>query len=670
MESLELPIGLAPSEAKKVSIADPAQLSIEDGLLSEQFIDFFTMADEHRKPRETVWDIAWDLYNGRYDWSEKEDWQAKVNIPKVRGVVDKAAGSFRRALIRMKRFYHIESETRLGVEQGFYTMNMLDYWLEQINFVEEFTTGLKGGLITSTLVFKIFWDWYTNSEPRWEQRTRREPVMEFGIKVGEVEVPDEYVTREPKTMGRLGIKAIDPYNFWIGERNGYRIEKATVEFSYLEALAKKGVYSKEAVEKLYQRGQEGLARTKEQARKQERVNTNAASRFNRPVDIYHFWGDLYGEDGRVKARNVLYTMGDKDVVLRKPQSNPLFHGRDPYVVGTPYIVPFSTYNRGIVEDIAGIAQMITNLSCLIIDGAQFDAIQAYEVDTDLVEDAGTKSLKKGIYPGIVIPTKGYENPQMKPVVRTITTGRIPQLAIQVMAMLDREQQLSSSVTNAARGQDIGTETLGEFQSIVGSANEGLDEAARTVEETTLNELLEKSIATVYQYNEDYTLTRLTENFPDTSLAMIDMTPEERYATMLGQFTFKARGVSIMMDKAADLKQLDSFTKFISAIPGAMTRINVDELLENIIIGVGWNPSKILLNPGNQPVMPVAMQGGQPVDPTQIAQQVAQPAPTAGAAATQTPAQIRSGQQGAVMGGATRNPMVNPTAPLPQMPRRG
>ena len=656
MDSLDLPIGLEPAEAKKLSIAEPSQLSISEGLLEEQFRDFFDLADAHRKPREMVWDTAWDLYNGRHDWSEKEDWQAKVNIPKVRGVVDKAAGSFRRALIRMKRFYHIESETRLGVEQGFYTMNMLDYWLEQIGFVEEFTTGLKGGLITSTLVFKVWWDWYTNSEPRWEQRMVKQPLMELGIKVGEIEVPEEFVTRKPKTMGRLGIKALDPYNFWIGERNAYRIEKATVEFSYLEALAKKGVYSKEAVEKLYQRSQDSLERTKEQARKQERVGVSASSKFNKPIDIYHFWGDLYGEDGKVKARNVLYTMGDKDVVLRKPQANPLFHGRDPYVVGTPYIVPFSTYNRGIVEDVAGIVKMITNLSCLIIDGAQFDAIQAYEADTDLIEDAGTKSLKKGIYPGIVVPTKGYENPSGKQVVRSITTGRIPQLAIQVMAMLDREQQLSTSVTNAARGQDIGSETLGEFQSIVGSANEGLDEAARTVEETTLNELLEKSIATVYQYNEDYNLPRLTENFPQTSMAMIDMTPEERYATMLGQFTFKARGVSIMMDKAADLKQLDSFTKFISAIPGAMTRINVDELLENIIIGVGWNPSKILLNPGSQPVMPVAIQSGTSINPAQG--QIPLPAQAGqgpGNPAQLTPAQMVNAQQGATMGGSVRNP---------------
>ena len=662
--SLELPLGVAPSDAKRITIAEPQKLNVEDGLVEEQFQDFFRMADEHRKPRESVWDTAWDLYNGRYDWTGKEDWQAKVNVPKVRGVVDKAAGSFRRALIRMKRFYHIESETRLGIEQVFYTMNLLDYWFDQIGFIEEFTTGLKSGLITSTLVFKVWWDWYTHNEPRWETRLVKQPQTELGINVGTMLVPEDYVTREPKTMGRLGIKAIDPYNFWIGEHNAYRIEKVTVDFSYVEALAKKGVYDKEAVDKLYQRSTDRMSEANEQARKQERVQPDSGNKFRRLVDIYHYWGDLYDEDGHVTARNIMYTMGDKDVVLRKPQENPLFHGSDPYVVGTPYIVPFSTYHRGIVEDISGIVTMMTNLACLIIDGAQFDALQAYEADYELIEDGGTKSLKKGVYPGIVIPTKAFDNTTGKPVVRPIQTGKIPQLAIQVMAMLDREQQLSTSVTNATRGQDIGTDTLGEFQSLVSSANEGLDEAARTVEETTLNELLRKSISTVYQYNEDYQLPRLTENFPQVSMMLLDMTPEERYATMLGQFSFKARGVSIMMDKAADLKQIDAFTKLVSAIPGVMSRINVDELLENIIVGIGWNPSRILLNPGSQPVMPMGVQGGQPV-PMGPGGQLPPPQMTGQQAAQLTPAQIVAGQQGAVQGGARNNPQANPTRQLPQ-----
>ena len=384
-----------------------------------------------------------------------------------------------------------------------------------------------------------------------------------------------------------------------------------------------------------------------------------ASKFNREIDLYYFWGDLYNEDGRIAARNVHYTIGDTDIVLRKPKQNPAFHGQDPYVIGTPYVVPFSTWNRGIVEDVAGIAKQITELSNLIVDGAQFDAMSAFEGDVDLIQDP--KSLAKGLFPGIFIPTKGFENPSNKQVVRTITTGKIPQLALQVRQMLDQEAQLSSSVTNALRGQQVGADTLGEFQSIVSSANANLDDAARTVEETTLNPFLEKSIATIYQYNEDYTLDRLTENFPKTSMSMIDMTPEERYATMVGGYSFKARGVSIMMDKAQDLKQIDSFVKLVSAIPGVMTRINVDELLENIIVGIGWNPSRILLYPGSQPVMPVAVQGGNPMGGPEAPQGI--PPELLGIQGGQggqkmlTPAQQVAGRRGAIEGGSRNNPMA-------------
>jgi hypothetical protein len=656
-DTLQLPLGMEPEEARRVTIAEPAVLSLDDGLVVEQFQDFKRIAEEIRRPRKDVWDDAWNLYNGIYDFSMKENWQSQSNIPKVRGIVDTATASFRRALIRMKRFYHIESETKLGIEKGFYTMNLLDYWLDQVNFIEEFTTGLKAGLITSSLIYKVWWDWVTDTQPHWEEKLIREPILQLGIKVGEQLIPTQVISRTGRTRGVLGFKAVDPYNMWVGPRNSFKIEKATVEFSYLEALAKKGVYSKEAVDRLHQRSQESVDKYQEQLRKKE-GKAVPSSKFNREIDLYYYWGDLYHEDGRIAARNVHYTIGDTDVVLRKPKANPFFHQQDPYVMGTPYVVPFSTWNRGIVEDISGVAHQITELSNLIIDGAQFDAMSAFEGDVDLLQDP--KSLEKGLFPGIFIPTKGFENPTNKSVIRQITTGKIPQLALQVRQMLDQETQLSSSVTNALRGQQIGADTLGEFQSIVSSANASLDDAARTVEETALNPFLDKAISTVYQYNEDYTLERLTENFPKTSIALIDMTPEERYATMVGGYAFKARGVSIMMDKAQDLKQIDSFVKLVSAIPGVMTRINVDELLENIIVGIGWNPSRILLNPGSQPVMPVAIQGGQPmggpgaggIPPELLGIQGGQTGDK-----MLTPAQQVAGRRGATEGGARNNPMA-------------
>lgn len=663
VKSLGLPIGTDAEKAQNLRVSGRERgepVGVEDGLVRDQFGDFFRIAEEIRRPQAAVWTDCWDLYNGVYDWSGKEDWQSRIVIPKVRGVVDKATASFRRALIRMKRFYHIESETKLGVEKGFFTMNLLDYWLEQLNFIEEFSTGLKAGLITSTIAFKIFPDWVEDRRPRLEPRTVTEKLIgpngeDFGETLRQVMELVEGATNR----WRLGFKAVDPFNLWIGPRNGYRIERVTRELSELDNLAAKGIYDREAVEELHTLTTMNVERYAEARRKNESPQ-QFQSRFSRPIELYHFWGDLYNNDGKLIERNVTYTMagavggggdgktGTPTIVLRKPIINPLMTGKDPYVVGTPYIVPFSTYNRGIVTDIAPIVRMMTELSNLIIDGAQFDAMQAYEIDEDLLSNP--RQAKRGVYPGAAFITKGFENPGQKNVVRSITTGKVPQLALNVLNYLDREQQLATSVTNALRGGDTGSNTLGEFQSLTAQANDSLDDAARTVEETVLDEMLEKMAGTVYQYHEDYSLERLQENFPRTANQLATMDPAERFATMMGGFDFRARGVSVFLDKGQDLQKIQSFVQLVSNIPGVMSRINVDELLEHIIIGIGWNPNKILISQGTPGAYPAAIQAGQPV---------AGP----GDPATLTPAQLQSARQGAQLGGSRGNPQANAGMPL-------
>ena len=310
--NLELPFGITPDDAEKVkskTFKRGEKIPIHKDLVREQYTDFYRIADDIRKPRYQKWNECWDLYDGRYDWSGKEDWQAKINIPKVRGVVDKATASFRRALIRMKRFYHIESETRLGIEKGFLTMSLIDYWLDQLNFVEEFSTGLKAGLITSTVIFKIFPRWVTDAMPRFEDQIQpMQEIFELGIKIGEIQLPPvKELVDKPRTKWKLGFNAVDPFNMWIGPRSGYKIEKVTRDFAYIEEMAKQGVYDREAVELLSTRTGQGVDYYAEAVRKGEHPDT-FASKFSRSVDLYHYWGDLYDEKGSILAHNVTYTM--------------------------------------------------------------------------------------------------------------------------------------------------------------------------------------------------------------------------------------------------------------------------------------------------------------------------------------------------------------------------
>ena len=70
--SLEIKDQLTPNEAKDLEpIPDSTNVSLEDTKLF--FESIFQSADQSRKPRQHVWEKAWDLYNGRVDWTGKAD---------------------------------------------------------------------------------------------------------------------------------------------------------------------------------------------------------------------------------------------------------------------------------------------------------------------------------------------------------------------------------------------------------------------------------------------------------------------------------------------------------------------------------------------------------------------------------------------------------------------
>ena len=631
-----------PGEIKGSKPPSPAAIS--DETLKAFFTHVFDKADEARRPRKEVWTRAWDLYNGVYDWTNKASWQSKINISKVRGAVDRAAATFRRALVRMKAFYNIESESKLGYQRGLFTKNLLDYWLDRSEFISEFTTSLKVGLITSTIILKVWWDWVAEPDLEVEVRETQVPRTEFGIEVGTESKRTVMPVPKEKIVGKLGIRAVDPFRFWVVPGMVGCIEETEATLGDLEEMAAKGIYSKEAVAKLVagKTGDKQDERSEAQRKGELEVRPTG---YLATVPLYHYWGDITDEHGHILARNATFTIANKDTILRKARPNPFFHGRSPYIVGTPYVVPFSTYNRGIVEDQIGIAKLITEMSNLIADGAMFDAIKSFEVDMDQLYNA--TEAQTGQYPGKIWRKKGLNMPVDKPLVKAIDVGRIPQEAMAALAYFDREFQAGTAITEYVSGTGAGTrdQTATEVQTKTAQALEGLDDAARTVEETVINKALDVASRTIYQFHEDYTMPRLTENFPQLSFMLRDLTPAERYIVMTGGFDFKARGISVMLDKTQALGKVQQFLEISSHIPGILQRLNVDAVLEEIIMALGWNPQKVLLAPATPTVTSSTGQGptGVPFPPSE----------------GPTPAQAQAAQAGGELGGSQGNPNALP-----------
>ena len=622
------------------------------------FKHVYSAADEARRPREVVWKQAWDLYNGQYDWSGKSVWQSKVNISLVRQAVDRAAATFRRALVRMRNFFGVEAESRVGYQQGLFTRSLLDYWLDRAGFIREFTSALKVGLITSTIIMKVWWEYCWVNDLTLEATEERVPRVEFGLETGYETRTTQKPKRRQKLVGKLGLRAVDPFKFWVvpGSEGRFVIERTDALLADLEEMARKGIYESAAVGRLLPTVSAGNTNEQEEADRKGEMPATNKTHFMKMVALYHYWGDVFDEDGKVLMRDCTFTVagspsGDPIELIRKPRPNPFFHGSAPYVMGTPYVVPFSTYNRGIVEDVAGVATMITELSNLIADGAMFDAIKAFEIDVDQLYSQAEAA--DGVFPGKIFRKKGLSaGPVDKPLVRAIDVGKLPNEALAALSYFDGVFQKGTQVTEFVTGSaGRKSTTATEVSTKTAQALEGLDDAARTVEETVLEPLLDLGAKTIYQFHTDYAMPRLVENFPQASMLMRTLSPAERYILMAADegFRFKARGISVMIDKQQGLEKVGQFLQISAHIPGFLQRLNVDYALEEIVMALGWNPQRALLQPSPQvQVMGQQGQGG------------GSPFPPPGAP---TPAQQMAGEMGAEAGGATGNPQANNNATL-------
>jgi hypothetical protein len=126
--------------------------------------------------------------------------------------------------------------------------------------------------------------------------------------------------------------------------------------------------------------------------------------------------------------------------------------------------------------------------------------------------------------------------------------------------------------------------------------------------------------------------------------------------MVGDHSFKARGISIMLDKQQMLGKVAEFMQLAGSIPGMLQRINMDAFLEETFNLFGWNPNKLLVQQAPPMTTPTQPTGGPPV-----------PFPNPVTPNAQNPMQAQAGIQGVMYGGATNNPMANKSGMGPQTP---
>src|SRR5579859_214537 len=81
----------------------------EEAKARQYVISWRNQLKQLRWQKRQIWNECWQLYNGLADWTDKEDWQAKIVIPKAFNTVKTATNVIKRLMVSAKQPWSVDS---------------------------------------------------------------------------------------------------------------------------------------------------------------------------------------------------------------------------------------------------------------------------------------------------------------------------------------------------------------------------------------------------------------------------------------------------------------------------------------------------------------------------------------------------------------------------------
>ncbi len=528
--------------------------------------------------RDTVWERNADAYWGRYNFSEKAPWQAKEVMPHVANSVERFASTMRRSLKRAGEWYDISDPQDAGGATTPMIKAFVDFFLERsgtnaskhrIGFDHTFGQLMKGGAL-KMICASVTWE-----------------------------------------DNRVRIDAVDPSEIFLDPsgRGLYRIRERKIDLYQLKQ--KKGLvddegeplYDAEAIDRaaMGAGGSAGLDQFDEYKERssgsRQEVNTS-----RKPLIIHEFLCDLIDAKGNLVATNQLIEMADERVIIRGPEPNPFWHGKD-WIVCAPMIdVPWSVYGRTYVESFSSLAATFTEVTNLLLDAFFMTSMNAYMVYPEGLADPS--QINDGIHPNKIYLAE-QDWPWERDFIRTVELGQVNTDAFRMWAGIRDELREAAQENELALGQlapNQGT-TATEINAATRGGESIVVNIAVDVESTTLNPIVELTWMTALQHADPTDPELAAFLGPEWAAVLSNRRQDFRRAG----YRVKANGLSGLIERGEMLRNLLGMLNVIGANDTLQQAFqqehSISKLITLLLQWHGIDPKKLTPDPGEQPVQP-------------------------------------------------------------------
>lgn len=524
-------------------------------------------------PRDRVWQGHYDQYWGRYDTSKKAEWQAREVMPEVPAFVDRFAAGMKRSLTAMGDFFDVEDPTDTERDLAQAVERIMRVWLDRCG------VGLGGHGVSFASVF--------------------EDVM----KLGALALAPMRVTAGPSGPR---VSPVDPMRLWWDPtgRGLYRVWRYEVDKHELLAMAGRPGYDRAAIEQLTSQVDE-LHRNDDLRRKgtSEEIISN-----RKPVYIDEFYGTILDDKGEVRARNALTLRANGTTIIRGPEPNPFWHGRDP-IVATPLVtVPMAPYGRAYAENMASVAATFVEMTNLILDATFLGSMNAFAMVPEMLLNPA--QAKQGVFPNATFLLQ--EGSDARQFLQRVELGSLGADAVSVWQTLKGELELAAMSSSLEMGQFAPKGRTSARE--IGEVTQGPGEQLASMAETVEQRLLEPALQLVWQTGLQFAKA------DDPALAraagpeMWAVLHARRKELIARDVTFRVRAVSSTVEKAQKLRRTLELLQIVFSNPqfaqAFMMKYPMDRVLDLLFALANVDLTSAQLTPREQLLQQLQMQQAQ------------------------------------------------------------
>lgn len=599
---------------------------LSDSTIIDQVIAARRESLEARRTKDAWSRRAWSMYNNQHDWTNKEDWQSRIELPKFAMAIDQAENFLRDGLNKSTRLFGIEVLNSDPIDKllAQFLGAIMHEVIRQMKLTRMLPGGMKVGLITNQVVYKTGF--------KHEEHIEIAPVMtkrevdvtdpESGIVIGR-EVVENIETQEVMTNISLPtVRLINPLMYYPDPRglDLYEIEDVKQDlWQVLETFS--GLTPKKILRELEQsvgKGEIGSADEQHEIDTRDLADIiEPENSFRKIVKLTDYYGPLFTRDGKLVANRVRVVLANDKHILVRGEPYPFWDGERPFTKYQGISVPFSVWGKLLVQHVDSIQFYINELASLMLDKAKLSALSPMAVDVTLLDDI--EDILSGMFPGKLFKTRGPN------AVQELNMSGVSADNFSMENFLLQQAENAHGVTEFLQG---GTTTRGRATAfeVQSKTEQGLQFFSGIVDNAQfgLEGIFEKIYNRTMQFKDDWSdpaIQKIAARFGMQEFIK-NMNPIVRYRLMKRPFRFHTTGLNAAIKRAEMLKNLTDILSVLGNFGEiGLAQLDLKSVFEKIFEAFDFeelmnkqasNPNVIVPGPvDDQSAFPgPALEGGQ------------------------------------------------------------